>query len=405
MPIDSGRFQNLARAVSAYSDEAYTLERKLVSTALVGSDARISGTDEDYYGTIRWYKPLGSTLQYDGSDDTTGAATVINVATQSMDEGAKTGISTDFAEYVKTVRTHGADQYNVQQVISGQDGLAKIARDFGETQARDQDAALTAVFQGVASAEARTGSGSAAANNGGQEDPNTFDSAAGFFVDLNNTDVQAHFDTSGSNDGQLIDMSISNRSDRLQRILAASSIAWSDYEPDFLYLIVQPNDYLKIRQSNFIDEERAVDGNLSFETMLGGKYRIIVTRKSFGSFAASTFVQSTSTNTSFLALPGSISMLNLDVPNPVAFDRDESRGRGTGLVEAWYRWGYVMHPRGYTWQGTKSEFVVNTDTNISRASNAAVNGYFHNPASGTVRQAWGRKEDMLNLGILPIFHG
>ena len=404
MPIDSGRFQNLARAVSAYSDEAYTLERKLISTALVGSDARISGTDEDYYGTIRWYKPLGSTLQYDGSDDTTGAATVINVATQTSDEGAKTGISTDFAEYVKTVRTHGADQYNVQQVISGQDGLAKIARDFGETQARDQDAALTAVLQGVASAEARTGTGSAAANNGGQEDPNSFTSTNGFFVDLNNTDTQGNFDTSGSNDGQLIDMSISNRGDRLQRILAASSIAWSDYEPDFMYLVVQPSEYLKIRQSNFIDEERAVDGNLQFETMLGGRYRIIVSRKSFGSFAASTFVQSTSTNTSFLCLPGSISMLNLDVPNPVAFDRDESVGRGTGTVEAWYRWGYVMHPRGYTWQGSKSEFVVNVDTNTSRANNAAVNGYFHNPASGTVRQAWGRKEDMLNLGILPIFH-
>ena len=397
MPIDSGRFQNLARAVSAYSDEAYTLERKIVSTGLVGSDARISGSDDDYYGTIRWYKPLGSTLQYDGSDDTTGAATVINLATQNANEGAKTSISTTTSQYVKTVRTHGADQYNVQRVISGEDGLAKIARDFGETQARDQDAALTAVLQGVASTEALTGSA-------GQTSPDSIQASNGFHIDLNSTTVQGFYNTTGSNDGQLVDVSITNRGDRMGRILAAASIGFKDLEPEFFYLVVQPSEYLKIRQSNFIDDERVVDGNLSFETMLGGRFRIIVSRKNFGSFANATGVQSGSTRTSFLVLPGAVSMLNLDVPNPVAFDRDESVGRGTGSVEAWYRWGYVMHPRGYSWRGVTNAFVANTDATATRAANGSdVSGYFHNVTTNQ-RTPWARQEDMLNLGILPIFH-
>ena len=405
MPISSSDFQNLARAVSAYSDEAYTLERKISSSGIMGSDARISGSDEDYFGTIRWYKPLGSTLQYDGADDTTGAATVINIGTQSTAEGATTSISTATAQYIKTVRTHGADQYNVQSVVSGQDGLAKIARDFGETRARDEDAALRAILNSVAVTECNTGSGSAAANNGGQESPDSILSTAGFFVDLNNNDTAAAQGRTSSDTSSftLINTAAASAGRQVQPLLAAAAIAWKDYEPDFMYLVVTPSVYLDIRAANLIDTRGTVqDGNLPVETILNGKFRIIVSRGGFDSRAGSTFVQANSTQTSFLVLPGAVSMTDVNVPNPVAFDRDESMGRGTGVVEAWYRWGYIMHPRGYSWAGSTSGFAANVDA-TARASAGVVTGYYHNVSSNQ-RSVFTRQDDMLNLGILPICH-
>lgn len=390
MAISSSDFQNLARAVSDYSDEEYTGARKLAGTGIVGSDARISTTDEDYYGTIRYYKPLGSTLQYDGASDTTGAATVINVGTQTTDEGSKTSIKTDTERFIKTVRTHGADQYNIQRVISGEDGLGKIARDFGETQARDQDAALMSMMNAVARSEAVRGSA------GGQDDPDSPNMAAtrGFFIDLNDTAIQGFYNTSGSNNGQLIDTSIVGKPERIERILAASALGFSDLEADFYYLHLNPSEYLKLKATNLIDEDTITEGNVTFETILSGKYRIVSTRNVFGSQAGAAGVEATSVKTSFLSVPGAISLSNLDVPTPVEFDRDASVGRGTGNTELWYRWGYVMHPRGYNWTGDLEQFVGNAGD--------GTNFLYDNGA--VLATNWERKADQLNLGILPIFH-
>ena len=399
MPIASTDFQNLARAVSAYSDEAYTGARKLISTALVGSDARISGSDEDYFGTIRYYKPLGDTLQYDGSDDTTGAATVVNIATQASTEGAKTSISTVTEQYIKTVRTHGADQYNVQRVISGEDGLSKIARDFGETRARDADAALRAVMNSVARAEVERRSGTGT----GQNSPDSVQNLTGatnqdgFFVDLGNTTVQGFY---SGNAGELIDDAQTSTAAKVSPLLAAMSIGYKDLEPDFFYLVTSPAQYLKMRQANLIDEQNNLqDGNVQFETILGGKIRLIVTRGTALNLSADSGVNSGSVQTSFLCQPGAIAMLDIDVPNPVAFDRDESVGRGTGTVESWYRWGYVMHPRGYNWAGATNAFVSNTSTQGTKASIAS-----YESTNATIVSPFERVVDPLNLGILPIFH-
>ena len=88
-----------------------------------------------------------------------------------------------------------------------------------------------------------------------------------------------------------------------------------------------------------------------------------------------------------MLLPGAMHMSSVSVPNPVAIDRNEGVGSGSGRTTAWYRWGYVMHPRGYSFAGTQTAF----------ASNASYTGSAATPA-------WERKVDLLNLGILPIFH-
>ena len=126
--VGSGQFQSdnfrfaLQSALSAYSDEMYTNAKKLSGTGIVGSNAQIDPSTETYIGQTRFFKPYGG--------QTVNVASATDAA-----PGAQQGYQSQFLTYVKTVRTHGAREVNVQRVISQMDGLAKIARDFGEVRA------------------------------------------------------------------------------------------------------------------------------------------------------------------------------------------------------------------------------------------------------------------------------
>lgn len=130
----------LQSALGAYSDEAYTTARKLSGTGIVGPNPNINTDTETFIGQVRWFKPINPT---------------INVASlTTATAGATTNYTSDFSTYVKTVRTHGASQVNLQSLVTQQDGLAKISRDFGETRAQDEHNAILAVLKGVALSEA-----------------------------------------------------------------------------------------------------------------------------------------------------------------------------------------------------------------------------------------------------------
>src|SRR5210317_396728 len=172
MAITNTDFQNVALAISAYADEAYTTEKKLNSTDIVGARDDINADGESFIGQMRWYKPLSAN---------------INVPSLSNSaDGTYTDISTDIANYVKSVRTFGAQQVNLQEVVSRQDGLAKIARDFAQVRGDDEGTALMNILKGVAASEAALGD-AAGAGNGGIVDFDTDADAAdtGFFVDIN----------------------------------------------------------------------------------------------------------------------------------------------------------------------------------------------------------------------------
>ena len=159
--ITNTLFQTVALAISAYSDEGYTTARKLNSTAIVGNDARIDVSGESYIGQLRWYKPLVPNINI---------ASLSNAA-----EGTYTDISTDIADYIKSVRTFGSQQVNLQQIVSKQDGLAKIARDFTEVRAQDEHNAILAVIKGVAAYEVSLGNGILTFNT--DADANNFNKA------------------------------------------------------------------------------------------------------------------------------------------------------------------------------------------------------------------------------------
>jgi hypothetical protein len=361
MTINHTMFQNVALAISAYADEMYTNAKKLNATGMVGTDARIDPTGESFIGQLRWYKPLAAN---------------INVASlTSSAEGNYTDVSTEIADYIKTVRTFGSQQVNLQSVVSQQDGLLKIARDFTEVRTQDESDALVSILKGVAAYEVSRGAGVV------QFDTDADANDKGLFVDIN---AEGVFGAAATTTGRKLFDSTAIGAARGERLFKAIGMGFKDYEPDFMYMVTSPEVLAELRAANLVDTTTVVDGNLTFQTIFGGKFRLLLSRVSQGNLAASANVNDQSTKTTFLVKPGALSFTPIAVPTPVEIERSAARYTGGGSTDIWYRYGFVMHPMGYDWSGATNAFATNT-------------------AYGT-SSSWARKMSSLNLGILPIFH-
>ena len=380
----------LQSAISAYTDEAYTNAKKLSGTAIVGSNPQIDKDTETFIGQIRWMKPMNPTINVASITDPT--------------DGTPSTYGSDYLRYIKTVRTYGGNKVNMQQVVTQVDGLAKIGRDFGEHRSQDEHNAILAVCKGVALAEALYGAGSASGQSGlgGQtfeNDPTN--RRNGFYVDLGASKTVGAATTS------------SQGAQRAEAFLNAFGMAYKDYEPEYAYLIVSPETVAMLRSANLVDQDRVVDGSVSFNTIFQGKFRLIQTRATQGFTAAEMTkintgagVDITGNKTSFIVLPGALAMESLDVPVPVEIDRKASSYKGGGSSAIWNRWGYVLAPAGYNWIGNEEAFPSDadymsvkegTDTKaITAAASATLDG---------VTGVWERKfQSALSLGILPVFH-
>jgi hypothetical protein len=380
----------LQEAISAYADEAYTNARKLSGTGIVGSNPNIDPNTETFIGQIRWEKPLNPTINIASLTDST--------------DGTPTTTAQDYLTYIKTLRTHGASKVNMQQMVTGKDGLAKVGRDFAETKAQDEHNAILSVLKGVALTEVLYGAaaGSGATGLGGQtfyNDPT--DKKYGFYVDLGaNAPVVA---ASASVQGAA----------RAEGFLQAVGKGWKDYEPDYAYLVVSPEVYASLRSANLVDQDGVTEGNITFSTIFNGKFRLIQTRAS-QSFSAAELtkintgvgVDIVGTKTSFVVLPGAIAMEPLAVPEPTEIYRDARKYKGGGTTDIWYRWGYVAAPAGYDWIGATNAFP--SDADYMNAVEGGTPKALTSVGSGTLASTTGtfnRKfTSALSLGILPIFH-
>jgi hypothetical protein len=379
----------LQSAISAYTDEAYTNAKKLSGTGIVGSNPDIDVNTETYIGQLRWYKPLNPT---------------INVASlTSATDGAKTSFASDYMNYVKTVRTHGAEKVNMQAVVAQEDGLAKISRDFAETRAQDEHNAILSVLKGVALSEAINGAaaGAGATGLGGQTfDNDPTDKKYGFYVDL------------GASKPVIDATTTAQGAARAEGFLRAFGMAYKDYEPEFAYLVTSPEVMASLRSANLVDTTTVVDGNVTFSTIFNGKFRLIQTRASQGFSSAELTrintgagIDITGTKTSFIVLPGALAMAALTVPDNVEIHRDGNSYNGGGSTSLWYRWGYVLHPAGYNWAGSQDAFPSDAaygfavESGTAKALSAVTSGLAS--TTGT----WTRKsQSALSLGILPVFH-
>jgi hypothetical protein len=386
----------LQEAISAYSDEAYTNARKLSGTGIVGTNEKIDRNTETFIGQVRWDKPLNP---------------AINVASLTDNsDGTKTTTSTDYLRYVKTVRTHGAEKVNMKEVVTQRDGLAKIGRDFGETRAQDEHNALLSVLKGVAISEAINGAaaGSGATGLGGQtfeNDPT--DSKYGFYVDLGASikPILAYDNTKAS---------MEQGAQRAEAFLQALGKGWKDYELPYYYLITSPSMMASFRSANLVDQDRVRDGNVDFQTIFDGKFRLISTRATQSLSAAEMTKLNTGagvdiggTKISFIVAPGAVAMEPLNVPVPTEIDRDASAYQGGGTTEIWSRWGYILLPAGYSWIGSEDEFP--SDVKYQYAVEGGTAKALTSVGSGTLASTTGTFDrkftSALSLGILPIFHG
>lgn len=380
----------LQEALGAYTDEAYTNAKKLSGTGIVSGNPNIDVSTETFQGQMRWFKPLNPTINVASLTDAT--------------DGTGTSYSSDYLTYIKTVRTHGATKVNLQQVVTQQDGLAKIARDFGETRSQDEHNAILAVLKGVALSEALHGAASAggAAGLGGQTfDNDPTDKRYGFYVDM------------GANKAVVDSSSNVQGAARAESFLRAMGMAWKDYEPEYAYLVSSPEMMASLRSANLVDQDRVTEGNVMFNTIFQGKLRLIQTRAS-QSFTAAEMtkintgdgVNIVGNKTSFIVLPGTLAMEALPIAEPTEIDRKASAYKGGGTTSIWYRWGYVMHPAGYNWSGAADAFP--SDADYMKAVEGGTPKVLASVVNGTmsdVTGTWTRKAaSALSLGILPVFH-
>lgn len=379
----------LANTINAYTDEAYTNAKKIVDSGIVSTDnTGIDPSTETFIGQMRWRKPLNPT---------------INVASlTSATDGGKTSYTTDYASYIKSVRTHGAEKINMVEVVSQEDGLLKIARDFAETRAQDEHNALLSILKGVAIAEALNGAatGSGATGLGGQTfDNDPEDKKYGFYVDL------------GSALPVVAATSAIQGAARAEGFLQAMGMAWKDYEPPYVYLFVSPAVMASLRSANLVDSTKVSEANVEFETIFGGKFRLVSTRASQSMSSAELTKVNTGagvdivgTKTSFIVLPGAIAKASLNVPYPTEIHRNAASYGGGGTTDIWYRWGYILHPAGYDWAGAKDKFVSDAEYKYS-VTGGTPEVLTSATVGVTTTGTWIRKtQSALSLGILPVFH-
>jgi hypothetical protein len=379
----------LQEALGAYSDEAYTNAKKLSGTGIIGGNSDIDTNTETFVGQLRWKKPMNPTINVASLTDST--------------DGTGSTYSSEFLNYIKTVRTHGATKVNMQTVVTQEDGLAKIGRDFGETKAQDEHNAILAVLRGVALSEMLNGAavGSGATGLGGQTfDNDPADSKYGFYVDL------------GSNALVTAAAAANLGAQRAAGFLNAVGMAYKDYEPEYFYLITSPEVVASLRSANLVDDDRVTDGNITFNTIFQGKFRLIQTRANQGfSTAERTKINTgagvdiVGTKTSFIALPGALAMESLAVPESVEIQRQAAAYKGGGTTSIWYRWGYVLAPAGYSWAGSQIAFPSDAEYGyvVESATPTVLTGATDILAATT--GTWVRKaSSALSLGILPVFH-
>jgi len=380
----------LQETLTAYSDEAYTNAKRLSTTAIVGGNPMIDKNTETFVGQMRWFKPMNP---------------VINVASiTDASDGAYNDFSSDYSQYIKTVRTWGAKKRNLTELITKTDDLVQMGKSFGEHRALDEDSAVRSILKGVAISELLNGTatGSGQTGLGGQtfyNDPT--DRRYGFYVDLGAAQMVGAPTTT------------SQGAQRAEAFLKAVGMAWKDYEPEYLYLVIDPAVMASLRSANLVDQDKVVDGNIEFTTIFQGKFRLLMTRTSMDLSPAEITkinvgagVDLVGQYVSYVILPGAIAMEQLAIPNPVGVDNREASYKGTGVAEIWHRWGYVAHPAGYTWAGPEEAFPSDADyASVMDAGTLrkAVNMVDANIAN--VRGVWQRKTNSaLQLGILPIFH-
>lgn len=353
MTVISSNFNNIARAISAYEQAGRADAALLTSTAMVGSDARINDSGENYTGTLRWL---------DFTDPTTfnkQNETATDVAINEM------AVSNKSAVYIKNIDHIAAQEMSVQKLISKVDGLSYLGSQFASVRARREDLQLRSILNGVSD---KIWGATAI----GTSDPAAKVGTFGFYTGSNASDAP--------NPLFAIENTTNNRSAFFDTLLDAITEVKGEFEEPFYYLVVDTATYNIMRKQNVLDVAPVVDGNFNFSTILGGKIRLIINNQSL------TANLPAGLKVSYLAKAGSVHYSDIAQTNPTAIERNELAGNGGGLVTVLSRWGNIMHPKGFSWAGSATAYPANAD--LALGTNWTVHA-----------------TNVNQIGLFPIYHG
>ena len=324
----------VASLLGDYYDEEYANARQLTGTGIMSTSNKINQDSESYTGQFRWRQPLNMTLNYLTADDPT--------------DGVTSGMSSELANYIKGFYSYGATDVDLREIISKESVAKKVARDFSINRSKDDNAYLLQLLKSIAISELCYGAGSASgsAGLGGQtleNDPTS--KAYGFYVDINDTLLN---DASGAQ--------------VLENLLTALMAGYKDLESPYYYLSLDLTNYLNVRLANLLDTDKVVEGNVVFDTILNGKFRLLPSRTTpvFTSAELTKInggagVNLAGTKVSFIIRPEAISYNECTMMLPFEVDRKPSSYQGGGSTITWHRWGHVMHPWQYDWAGSTKE--------------------------------------------------
>ena len=353
MTVISSNFNNIARAISAYEQAGRADAALLTSTAMVGSDARINDSGENYTGTLRWL---------DFTDPTTfnkQNETATDVAINEM------AVSNKSAVYIKNIDHIAAQEMSVQKLISKVDGLSYLGSQFASVRARREDLQLRSILNGVSD---KIWGATAI----GTSDPAAKVGTFGFYTGSDASD--------DPNPLFAIENTTNNRSAFFDTLLDAITEVKGEFEEPFYYLVVTTETYNIMRKQNVLDVAPVVDGNFNFSTILGGKIRLIINNQSLTANLPADI------KVSYIAKAGSVHYSDIAQTNPTAIERNELAGNGGGLVTVLSRWGNIMHPKGFAWAGSATAYPANADLAAA--------------ASWTVHAT-----NVNQIGLFPIYHG
>lgn len=351
--IVSTDFNNIAKAISAYTQAERADASLLVSTALVGSDARITDAGENYTGTLRWLDFVDPATSYKQNE------TMANENINLMD------VSNKSAVYVKNIDHVAAQEMSIQKLISKVDGLSYLGAQFAAVRARREDLQLRSILNGISDKLWGTKTVGASDSEG------VLSSFAYYTGSDSNSDVNPLFS---------LETNANKRSAFFDTMFDALTAIKGEFEEPFYYLVVDTATYNTMRKQNVLDVAPVVDGNFSFNSIMGGKIRLIVNNQIL------TDNIPTGVKVSYIAKPGAFHYSEIAQVNPTAVERNELAGNGGGAVTILSRWGNIMHPKGFSWAGSATAYPANAD--LADGANWTVHA-----------------TNVNQTGIFPIFHG
>ena len=372
-------------AVTNYMLENQPDQLGISESGLVDSRTEITPSGEGATGKIRYYTKRGN-LRYAG--DTGHTSSLMNMSDDvwfnrptddPTDSATLSGNPIQFANYIKGVYTVVSSAPDIHQLLELQPNQIEV---HGQRALVDNqinvERHIYETLNGIARNEIALGGGMNQGIRAAQLGRNTT-STQGFYFE---TATQAANPIVSTDTGLIWGAGTAGNAEpgfRLTPLLRAIAWAWgtsNDREP--LYLVTDEVEYGKLTEANLIGREAVEDGNITFDTILNGRVRLIVAPFTFDNLGTETQTNTASTKTSFLVRSGGFAYRPLPELTRFRIAQEPLQGNAGGVQYSIAQNGFVLVPKGYSWAGSTAATIEDPqDLNVAASWTKRVSGNSH----------------------------